>query len=429
MHQNNVSLDPTTVNNFVYDMKRCIKCKGCTWVDHVYMPGIRFSTRCPSATKFLFDSYGAYGKMRIGLALVEGRLDYTDRLLEILYACSLCGACDAGCKRNLDLEIELALEALRIKAVKDGKGPLPAHRKAAQNILVHHNRFGAPQENRTSWLSSKAKPSSQAEIVYFAGCCASYLHTEIAEATVKILHTLGTPFMLLPDEWCCGNLLYSVGMVDEARKLAEQNIAFLKKSGASVVLTSCAECYRMLKVDYPKMFNISTADLGFKVVHLVEYVDDLRRQGSIKFAKSMDLRLAYHDACGLGRLSEPWVYWEGQRKLWGVVTPTLARRRGTYGVYQQPRDILRAIPGIELVEMIRVRENAWCCGAGRGTWEAFPDFALWAAAQRIEEIKEVGAEAVVSACPWCKDNLAKAAEKNQEKLKVLDISEIIAASI
>ncbi len=256
MPEEKVKLDVTQIENFLFDMKRCIKCKGCRWVDHIYMPGIKFSTRCPSVTKYLFDSYGAYGKLRIGLALAEGRLDYSEAVLSILYACPLCGACDVGCKRNLDLEIELALEALRIKAVKDGKGPMPEHKKLAENSLTKHNRFGAANENRTKWLTEQIKPSPKAEVLYFVGCSSSYSHPEIAQATVKILSSSGTQFMLMPDEWCCGNVLYSVGMVNEARELARRNIEAIKKTGATTVLASCAECYRMLKVDYPKMFNI-----------------------------------------------------------------------------------------------------------------------------------------------------------------------------
>ena len=129
-----VALDVTDLSNFAYDMSRCIKCKGCYWVEHTYMPGVRFSTRCPSNVWNDFDAYGAFGKCRIGLAVLEGKLKWTPKLLEIIYADPLCGACDVGCKRNLDLEIELTLEALRIRAVKDGAGPMPAHKKVAGNI-------------------------------------------------------------------------------------------------------------------------------------------------------------------------------------------------------------------------------------------------------------------------------------------------------
>jgi Fe-S oxidoreductase len=112
-----------------------------------------------------------------------------------------------------------------------------------------------------------------------------------------------------------------------------------------------------------------------------------------------------------------------------MVKPNLERRRGTNGVYQQPRDILNSIPGLELVEPIRKRENTFCCGAGRGAKEAFPEFAQWAAQQKLTEVKEVGAEAVVSACPWCKNNFSQAISKNGDEVKALDISELILASI
>ena len=424
-----VSLDVTQVANFVFDMSRCIKCKGCTWVDHVYMPGVKYSTRCPSATRYLFDAYGAYGKVRIGLGLVEGRLEYSDELLKILYACTLCGACDVGCKRNLDLEIGLTLEALRVKAVQDGQGPMPAHKKVARNIAEKHNSFGALHENRKKWLSDGIKSASKADVLYFVGCSASYTHPEIAQATAKILDAAGAPFMLLPDEGCCGNILYSVGMVDEARELAQRNLDAVRQTGANTLLVSCAECYRMWKVDYPKLLNIATADLGFKVVHLTEYVDESVKKGALKLAHRVDLRLTYHDPCSLGRLSEPWVPWEGERGLWGVVNPPLERRRGTHGIYQSPRDVLSSIPGVELVEMPRMRENTFCCGAGRGTREAFPEFASWAADERLTEVEEVGAEALVSACPWCKDNFSQAVSQDGGSVKVLDFSELVLSAI
>jgi len=118
--------------------------------------------------------------------------------------------------------------------------------------------------------------------MYFVGCTASFKNTEIAQSTAKILKASGTEFMLMPDEWCCGNTVFSVGMLDEARELAKRNIEEVKKSGAKTLLLSCAEGYRMWKVDYPKLLNISTDQLGFKVVHLVEFVDELMKAGKLK---------------------------------------------------------------------------------------------------------------------------------------------------
>jgi Fe-S oxidoreductase len=429
MPKKQVSLDVTNLDNFVYDMSRCIKCKGCYWVEHTYMPGVKYSTRCPSNVWNDFDSYGAFGKMRIGTAVAEGKLQWTPKLLEIIYADPLCGACDVGCKRNLDLEIELTLEALRVKAVKEGAGPMPAHKKVAENIAKTHNQFGAPHESRKKWMTPEIKVAQKADLLYFVGCSASYTNPEIARATAKILNASGTPFMLMADEWCCGNTLYSVGMIDEARELARRNIESVKKTGATTLLTGCAEGYRMWKADYPKMLNMATSELGFKVVHLVEYVDEMVKKGSLKLTKSVDLRVTYHDSCGISRLCDSWTPWKGERGWMGMVSPALKRRRGKEGLYAQPRNILGAIPGVKLVEMPRIRENAFCCGAGRGTKEAFPDLSSFSAKQRLEEVREVGAEALISACPWCKNNFSQAVKESGDNIKVMDISELILASV
>jgi Fe-S oxidoreductase len=398
-------------------------------VEHTYMPGIEFPTRCPSNTWNDFDSYGAFGKMRIGTAVAEGRLKWTPKLLEIIYADPLCGACDVGCKRNLDLEIELTLEALRIQAVKDGAGPMPAHKKVAQNIAKNHNQFGSPHENRKKWLTSDIKVAQKADLLYFVGCSASYTNPEIAKATAKILNASGTPFTIMQDEWCCGNTLYSVGMIDEARALAQRNIEAVKKTGATTLLTSCAEGYRMWKVDYPKMLNIATSDLGLRVVHLVEFVDEVVKKGALKLTKPVDLRLTYHDSCGICRLCDPWTPYKGERGWMGTVSPKLKRRRGQGGLYAQPRNILNSIPGVKFVEMPRIRENAFCCGAGRGTKEAFPELSSFSAKHRLKEVRKVGAEALISACPWCKNNFAQASKESGDNLRVMDISELISASI
>ncbi len=424
-----VELDITQIEHFLYDMKGCVKCKGCLWVDHIYMPGIRFSTKCPSATRYHYDSFGPYGKMRIGLGYLEKRLPPSDTLLKLFYACSLCGACDVGCKRNLDLEIELTLEAMRVQLVKDGLGPMPAHREIADAVGREHNVFGYPHEKRGDWIPETLRPNREAKVLYFAGCYSSYLQTEIAKATVRILEASGTPFQMLEDERCCGNLLFSVGMIEKARRQAEYNLNGVKKSGSSILLVSCAECYRMWKVDYPKIFSLSTSDLGFEVKHLSEFVYEALVAGRMTFTVPFKKRLAYHDSCSLSRLSEPWTAWSGERKRYGLLEPPLIRRRGTFGVYQPPREILNQIPELQWSEFIRNRENGFCCGAGRGTSEAFPEFSLWSAGQRLEEAFDLDVEGLISTCPRCKKNFLDATREKGIAFQVLDLSEIIAKAI
>jgi Fe-S oxidoreductase len=153
------------------------------------------------------------------------------------------------------------------------------------------------------------------------------------------------------------------------------------------------------------------------------------KKGSLKLTKPVNARMTYHDSCGISRLADPWTPWKGERGWMGTVSPRLKRRRGTEGLYGQPRNILKAIPGLNFVEMPRTRENAFCCGAGRGTKEAFPQLASFSAKHRLEEVKHVGAEMLVSACPWCKNNFALAAKETGNPVKVMDISELILASI
>lgn len=413
-----------TLEDYKYEAENCMRCGGCKWVDHIYMPGIEHAYKCPSIARYLFDAYACYGRLIIADKLLKGELEISPKFVDAVFRCQLCGACDVGCKRNLDLEPLLVLEGLRIKCVEEGHGPMPEHKKIAKNIAKSNNRYGSPKP-RLGWLPPDIKPAAKTEIIYFVGCNSSYVHTEIAQATVKILTKTNTNFMLNPEEWCCGYPLYSTGQVESFRKQVEYNIEALKKSGASTVLISCAECYKTWKVDYPKVLGKSTADMQFKVVHIVEYIDQLLKEGKLKFDNRLDMKVTYHDSCNLGRLSEPWIEWKGKRVKWGCLEPPKEFRRGTYGIYQPPRNILQAIPGIELVEMERMKENAWCCGSGGGVKDAFPDFALWAARERLEEAKEMGAEAIVSTCPYCKANLQEIVKSRQEKMKIYDITELI----
>jgi Fe-S oxidoreductase len=415
-----------TLEDYRYDAERCIRCGGCRWVDHIYMPNVRFAYKCPSIAYFGFDSYAAYGRERLALYVMDDKIELTPSLLKAVYTCQLCGACDVGCKRNLDLEPLLVLEMFRARLVEKGLGPMPEQKKVAENISAKHNRFGSPHANRTKWLPQDIKPAAKADIIYFVGCNASYASTEIAQATARILADTKTDFMLLDsEEWCCGYPLYSTGQLDAFKKQMEHNIEAVKKSGASTVLVSCAEGYKTWKVDYPKILGKSTDDMGFKVMHIVEYVDQLLQEGKLKFKKELKMKATYHDPCNLGRLSEPWVQWEGTRGQWGRLDPPRDFRRGTYGVYQPPRNILQAIPGIELIELERTRENTWCCGAGGGVRDSFKEFNLWTAGEKMEEVSASGAEAIISACPQCKASFIDAVNARGDKIKVYDITEII----
>jgi Fe-S oxidoreductase len=415
------------LDDYWYEARHCVSCSECKWIEFNYVTGKDFSWRCPSWQYGKYDAYGSAGKAKIIWDLLMGTLDYSSpKLLNVAYMCNLCGGCDVGCKRNLDLEIQMMLESFRARLVEKGVGPMPQHKAVATNIEKSHNIYGANQNKRLDWMPRDVSLVKRADLLYWVGCRASFVDTEIAQSTVKILKASNKDFMVLKEEPCCGNLLFTTGQLDKARKLAQDNLKLIKGSGAKTVVFSCAEGYRMVKVDYPKLLGMSSADLGFEAKHITDLVNGWVKDGTLKLENKVDMKLTYHDSCGLGRLSEPWYHWEGELGDWGVFTPPRNIRRGTNGVYEPPRDILKVVPGIELVEMHRRRDQTYCCGAGGGASEAFPDYASFAASERLREASTVGAEAIVVSCPLCKEHF-KATAKNGTK--VYDITELIAAAI
>ena len=166
---------------------------------------------------------------------------------------------------------------------------------------------------------------------------------------------------------------------------------------------------------------------------MVEFVSRLIEEGKLKFSKSIPMKVTYHDPCHLGRQGEPYVAWEGkEKKIFGqavVYDPPRPRYNGAQGIYEPPRNVLRSIPGLELVEMERIKEAGWCCGAGGGVREAYPEFSAWTAGERIEEAKSTAADAIVSACPWCERNFIDAAKQNDTEMKVFDVMELVQQAI
>jgi len=157
------------------------------------------------------------------------------------------------------------------------------------------------------------------------------------------------------------------------------------------------------------------------------------RQIMLELTNRVPMTVTYHDPCHLGRLAEPYQPWAGvEKRVAGpliVTEPEKPVRFGTKGIYREPRSVLKSIPGLNLVEMERTKEYAWCCGAGGGVIDAYPDFARWAAAERIAEARATGAEALVTACPWCERNLKDANREVGEKIEIFDIVEVVSQAI
>jgi Fe-S oxidoreductase len=171
--------------------------------------------------------------------------------------------------------------------------------------------------------------------------------------------------------------------------------------------------------------------MNFEVVHAIECLDELIREGRLEPTKKMPLRVTYHDPCHLGRLSETKIPSEGkeERILGCLPVKDIPKAIGMNGIFDPPRNVIKSIPGVELLEMERSREYSWCCGSGGGVKSAFPDFALWSAGERLEEAKATGAEALVTCCPWCEKNLKDAVDSHGETFPVYDATDLLIQSL
>jgi Fe-S oxidoreductase len=397
----------------------------CKWIPQVQIKSWKYAQICPSIDEYNFHTYSGGGRMIVALSLLTERIGYSEEMLNIVYRCTLCGACSISCKYLNDLEPAEVIEALRKKIVEDGEGPLPAHTKYVEATKAKHNPYDEPNSSRLDWVPSDVKLTEGAETAYFVGCTASFRRKEIAVATARIFNKIGLEFQLLGDEeFCCGSPVLRAG--DEAllRELIARNLDEFKKRGIKRIITSCAGCYSTMKVEYPRYQKHD-----FEIIHTSELLDQLIQEGKLKLTKEVPFTVTYHDPCHLGRCSEPYEDWDGQImepiSLVRIPVPPKPIRKGTNGCYYPPRNVLEAIPGLKLIEMERIKEYSYCCGAGGGVKAAFPDFAVNTAKRRIEEAKDTGAGVLVSCCPFCSTNLQDAIQESNTNMKFYDLTELV----
>jgi Fe-S oxidoreductase len=370
--------------------------------------------------------------MALGLALAEGKLDdVTDELLNIVYRCTACGACDSSCKYNSELEVLWSIYSTRAHLVSTGNF-LPEHLMIIDSLRKEDNTMTQPKADRAKWAQGlnirDLSQGGQAEVIYHAGClyCYDPDMSSIARDAVTLLKQAGIDLGFMgSNETCCGSMAFQLGFQGEFIKYAESNIDDWNTAGAKRVVTSCACGFGIMKAVYPLLGK----EMKFEVLHITQFLDELIKEGKLQLSKSIPARVTYHDPCNLGRNSEQYVPWKGmEKKVLGqfiLREPEKVVHRGWEGVYEPPRDIIRRVPGIEFVEMERIREYSWCCGAGSGVKLSMDDFALWTASERIKEAESVAAEAIVTACPWCERNFKDAIAQSGDHLMVYDVVELV----
>jgi Fe-S oxidoreductase len=406
-------------------IKQCLRCSICKWIPQIQIKSQKYATCCPAIDMYNYHPYSGGGKIILALAYELGFIKPSEELRDIVYKCTECGNCAVACKFLNTLEPLEIMMKLREKLVEDGVGPMPKQKAFTESIINVNNPYNEQHDKRMEWLPSDIKLDPDAKILYYIGCTSAYRRKEMAVAAARIMNAAGVPFNILQDEeFCCGSPILRIGDVKNFEKILNKNLDVFESKGIETVIFSCAGCYDVFKVDYPLY-----REYNFRVLHTVELFDELIQKGQLKLTKKVPLKVTYHDPCHLGRNAEKYEEWDGDvveiLPIIKINIPPKQKRCGALGVFDPPRNILKQIPGLQLVEMERIQEYAYCCGAGAGVKAAFPEMALNTAKTRIEEAEDSGAEVIVSACPFCSTNLQDGIKERGSKLKYYDISELI----
>jgi len=357
--------------------KRCFQCGLCDVV-------------CPWNKVRNFSMRKLIREATFGLTEIES---------EEIWRCTTCGRCPQQCPRDVK-QIESGVSLRRI-ATEYGVFPTSVKpiRTISGSLVGEGNPFGEERKKRANWaegLSVKTFTEGM-EILYFPCCylCYDPRLKKVARATATILNRAGVDFGILgAKENCCGESIRKTGDEDVFKRLAKENIKTFIDNGVKKILVSSPHCYHTFKNEYPEFM------VNFEVVHISQYIFQLIHEGRLELTKEYGGKVTYHDPCYLGRHN---------------------------GIYGEPREVLKKIPGLELNEMAESRVDSFCCGGGGGRiWmetpkgERFSDL-------RLEQAVGVGAEVLVTACPYCITNFedSRLNRENSEVIQIKDITEIV----
>ncbi len=342
-----------------------LRCGGC-------------GTSCPGFAGG-FESNTPRGRMRIARGVLEGELELTDALVERVFLCNMCGHCKMRCAFS-PVDVVYALKA---EIVKAGKAPPEVY--AMLESIKDHNMCFKPHEDRLNCLPEELREPREAEVLFFLSCHAAYHRPESVHSTAKILDAAGVRWTTLGlEERCCGVSMIQYGLPEKGEELLTHNVRAINEAaatlGVTTMIASCPGCATMFK-DWPRKYGLS---LDVEVLHTTELFHRLIEAGKLRF-KEWDTTCTYHDACWLGRMQ---------------------------GVYEEPRESLKAIPGLRLVDSEPNRDMSPCCGSipwwtGRTAslgLKVDPRHVRHAhinTRKKLQQIRETGADSLVVACTGC----------------------------
>ncbi len=384
----------------IVEIKACTQCREC--LRHCPVQEVTEKLRIAPSEKI--RQYRGFIEQTEGLKNIIFRKEVTEEVLrdftEAVFECTTCGACGEVCPVGIDTQRLWPL--LRREMVLRGLGPVGVQREIPETIRKTGNPYGKPYTDRYKpWFPDDVDVAEQAEVAYYAGCTGAYQAMPMVRGDVIVMKTIGIPFTMLgeEEEVCCGFPLFITGQFEMLETLVTTLVEAYRKKGVKTLVCSCPCCVNMMIKDWPQFYG---EKLPFQIVHITQFLLKALRDGRVVFEKEISERLIYHDPCYLSR---------------GV------------GVIEEPRKLLRAIPGVELVEFDHNRRLSRCCGAGGAARKVFHENAVAIARLSIDEAVKKGADRLVLSCPACYEKVNEAMTGYKNQIPIVDIMELIATTI
>ncbi|MCK4937597.1 MAG: FAD-binding oxidoreductase [Methanosarcinales archaeon] len=350
-----------------------------------------------------WESQSPRGKWFFIKEYLAGRDKLDQEQVNTFLACTTCETCVFKCQ--LDLPIEPAWLRLRQLLVEEhGKMTFPPFEIMAASLLKERNIWATYRDERDKWLPDdlRAKIKDKADYAYFAGCTASLVEKDIAIGTARMLDDAGLEFTYMgDDEACCGIPMLASGKWDVFEKIMRMNVANMKKRGVKTVITSCPACWLVWHMFYPDWARKLGIDYNFETKHYSEVLAERLDVLKPKFKEPLNKVVSWHDSCHIGRAG---------------------------GIFEPPRELIKAIPGVEFRELEHNRERAHCCGSVLSLL-ADPPVASVIGGIKLNEAIDVGADMLLAACPCCQVQLRVSADKNGIPIEVQDLGAVLARSL
>lgn len=351
-----------------------------------------------------WESCSPRGKWSYLRRVAQGKEAFDQEMTDKFLMCTTCERCDFTCQ--LDLPIEPSWAVLRGGLVNTGKQmTFPAFELMAASARKEKNIWANFAQNRDKWIPDDLRPKikDKAEIAYFAGCTAAFVENDISVATARLLDAAGIEFTNLgKDEACCGIPMLVAGRWDVFEEIVRHNITHMKEHGVKTVVTSCPACWLSWHTYYRQWAEKLGLEYDFEVKHYSEVITEKLSKGELKFTEPVNMKLTFHDSCHIGRAG---------------------------GVYEPPREMLKAIPGVELVEMEHNRENGLCCGSVLTRISEPEPTSNKLGKRKLEEAVATGADAVVALCPCCQFQMRVSAKENGIDMPVKDLAAVAAKGL